>query len=201
MTRTDTAGDPPARDPGAPLRGVRAPADQPAAADHGQRDRRRRDSTDTQTQHREVFRQLGDELSALLKEYEMANEVSHGQFGLHRRIRARTPLTRGVQGSHDAEGGDSPIPLARALGPACARDRRDGSRPAPDRRRGAASCSACSRSRPSSSCSRRSSEGSTRRQPSYARPGSRPRAGAVLHPRHREEREHFDRPARRLRCG
>jgi uncharacterized ferritin-like protein (DUF455 family) len=39
-------------------------------------------STDTQTQHREAFRQLGDELSALLKDYEMADEVSHGQFGL-----------------------------------------------------------------------------------------------------------------------
>lgn len=38
-------------------------------------------STDTQTQHREAFRQMGDEFSALLKDYEMADEVSHGQFG------------------------------------------------------------------------------------------------------------------------
>lgn len=38
-------------------------------------------STDTQTQHREAFRQMGDELSAILKDYEMADEVSHGRFG------------------------------------------------------------------------------------------------------------------------
>lgn len=38
-------------------------------------------STDTQTQHREAFRQMGDGFSALLKDYEMADEVSHGQFG------------------------------------------------------------------------------------------------------------------------
>lgn len=38
-------------------------------------------STDTQTQHRDAFRQMGDEFSALLKDYEMADEVSHGQFG------------------------------------------------------------------------------------------------------------------------
>jgi uncharacterized ferritin-like protein (DUF455 family) len=38
-------------------------------------------STDTQTQHRDAFRQMGDEFSAILKDYEMADEVSHGQFG------------------------------------------------------------------------------------------------------------------------
>jgi uncharacterized ferritin-like protein (DUF455 family) len=38
-------------------------------------------STDTQTQHREAFRQVGDDLSAILKDYEMADEVSHGRFG------------------------------------------------------------------------------------------------------------------------
>lgn len=38
-------------------------------------------STDTQTQHREAFRKMGDELSAILKDYEMADEVSHGRFG------------------------------------------------------------------------------------------------------------------------
>jgi len=38
-------------------------------------------STDTQTQHREAFRQMGDDLSAILKDYEMADEVSHGRFG------------------------------------------------------------------------------------------------------------------------
>jgi uncharacterized ferritin-like protein (DUF455 family) len=84
-------------------------------------------STDTQTQHREAFRQLGDELSALLKDYEMADEVSHGQFGLRwaRRLaeqagesyeeafaRAHRSLEE-FKSSHDAEGGDSPIPLVR----------------------------------------------------------------------------------------
>jgi uncharacterized protein DUF455 len=39
-------------------------------------------STDTQTQHRDAFRELGDELSATLKDYEMADEVIHGRFGL-----------------------------------------------------------------------------------------------------------------------
>src|SRR5699024_7119449 len=38
-------------------------------------------STDTQTQHREAFRKMGDEFSAMLKDYEMADEVGHGQFG------------------------------------------------------------------------------------------------------------------------
>lgn len=39
-------------------------------------------STDTQAQHRDAFRELGDELSATLKDYEMADEVIHGRFGL-----------------------------------------------------------------------------------------------------------------------
>ena len=39
-------------------------------------------STDTQTQHREAFKQLGDDLSALLKDYEMADEIVHGRFGI-----------------------------------------------------------------------------------------------------------------------
>jgi uncharacterized ferritin-like protein (DUF455 family) len=84
-------------------------------------------STDTQTQHREAFRQLGDELSALLKDYEMADEVSHGQFGLRwarwladhtgedyeaALARARRSLEE-FKSSHDAQGGDSPIPLVR----------------------------------------------------------------------------------------
>jgi uncharacterized ferritin-like protein (DUF455 family) len=38
-------------------------------------------STDTQTQHRNAFREIGDELSALLKDYEMADEINHGRFG------------------------------------------------------------------------------------------------------------------------
>jgi hypothetical protein len=84
-------------------------------------------STDTQTQHREAFRQLGDELSALLKDYEMADEVSHGQFGLkwarwlaektgtsyaEAAAQARRSLEE-FKSSHDAEGGASPIPLVR----------------------------------------------------------------------------------------
>jgi uncharacterized ferritin-like protein (DUF455 family) len=84
-------------------------------------------STDTQTQHREAFRQLGDELSALLKDYEMADEVSHGQFGLRWArwlaeqggesyaeafARAHRSLEE-FKSSHDAEGGESPIPLVR----------------------------------------------------------------------------------------
>jgi hypothetical protein len=84
-------------------------------------------STDTQTQHREAFRQLGDELSALLKDYEMADEVSHGQFGVRwsrwlteqtgeNYAEAFTRAHRSLEefkSSHDAEGGDSPIPLVR----------------------------------------------------------------------------------------
>lgn len=84
-------------------------------------------STDTQTQHREAFRQLGDELSALLKDYEMADEVSHGQFGLRWArwladqtgedyaaafTRARRSLEE-FKSTHGDEGGDSPIPLVR----------------------------------------------------------------------------------------
>ena len=84
-------------------------------------------STDTQTQHREAFRQLGDELSALLKDYELADEVSHGQFGLRWSrwlaqqtgesyeeafARARRSLEE-FKSHHDAEGDRSPIPLVR----------------------------------------------------------------------------------------
>lgn len=84
-------------------------------------------STDTQTQHREAFRQLGDELSALLKDYEVADEVSHGQFGLRWAhclaeqtgedymevfANARRVLEE-FKSSHDAEGEPSPIPLLR----------------------------------------------------------------------------------------
>lgn len=84
-------------------------------------------STDTQTQHREAFRQLGDELSALFKDYEMADEVSHGQFGVRwaRWLADQTGADyqaafahahrslEEFKASHDAEGGDSPIPLVR----------------------------------------------------------------------------------------
>lgn len=84
-------------------------------------------STDTQTQHRDAFRQLGDELSALLKDYEMADEVFHGQFGVKwsRRLaaetgqdyeaayaRARASL-EDFKSQHDEEGAASPIPLVR----------------------------------------------------------------------------------------
>ncbi len=84
-------------------------------------------STDTQTQHREAFRQLGDELSALLKDYEMADEVSHGQFGLRwaRWLAEQTGQNydeafasahralEEFKSSHDGEGEASPIPLVR----------------------------------------------------------------------------------------
>ena len=84
-------------------------------------------STDTQTQHRDAFRELGDELSATLKDYEMADEVVHGRFGLvwSRWLADRTgedwsaAYQRAFQaleefkGQHDDEGGDSPIPLIR----------------------------------------------------------------------------------------
>lgn len=84
-------------------------------------------STDTQTQHREAFRELGDDLSSLLKDYEMADEVSHGQFGIRwskwiaKRDnqsyedafqRAHKAL-EDFKSSHDAEGEPSPIPLVR----------------------------------------------------------------------------------------
>lgn len=84
-------------------------------------------STDTQTQHREAFRQLGDELSALLKDYEMADEVVHGQFGVkwsrwlaeqggedyeEQLVAARRSLEE-FKSSHDGEGADAGIPLVR----------------------------------------------------------------------------------------
>ncbi len=84
-------------------------------------------STDTQTQHRDAFRELGDELSATLKDYEMADEVVHGRFGLiwSRWLadrdgedwsaayqRAFSALEE-FKNQHDDEGGDSPIPLVR----------------------------------------------------------------------------------------
>jgi Protein of unknown function (DUF455) len=84
-------------------------------------------STDTQTQHREAFRQLGDDLSALLKDYEMADEVSHGQFGIRwaRWLAERTDqdyetafaaarrALEEFKSSHDREGEPAPIPLLR----------------------------------------------------------------------------------------
>jgi uncharacterized ferritin-like protein (DUF455 family) len=84
-------------------------------------------STDTQTQHREAFRKMGDEFSALLKDYEMADEVSHGQFGERwaRKFceqmgedydaayqRANEALER-FKAKHPEAEGDSPIPLVR----------------------------------------------------------------------------------------
>lgn len=84
-------------------------------------------STDTQTQHRDAFRELGDELSALLKDYEMADEVFHGQFGVKwsrwlaaetgqdyeaAYARAKASL-EDFKSQHDEEGADSPIPLVR----------------------------------------------------------------------------------------
>jgi uncharacterized ferritin-like protein (DUF455 family) len=84
-------------------------------------------STDTQTQHRDAFRELGDELSATLKDYEMADEVIHGRFGVRwahwladrtgesyeeAHKRAYNSLEE-FKGQHDAEGGPSPIPLLR----------------------------------------------------------------------------------------
>lgn len=84
-------------------------------------------STDTQTQHRDAFRRLGDELSALLKDYEMADEVVHGQFGVKwsrwlaeqtgedydaAYARAKASLEE-FKAQHDEEGGASPIPLVR----------------------------------------------------------------------------------------
>jgi hypothetical protein len=84
-------------------------------------------STDTQTQHREAFRQLGDDLTSLLKDYEMADEVSHGQFGIRwsKWIAERDNVSyeeafqrahkalEDFKSSHDAEGQPSPIPLVR----------------------------------------------------------------------------------------
>jgi hypothetical protein len=87
-------------------------------------------STDTQTQHREAFREMGDELSALLKDYEMADEVSHGRFGERwaRQLaemmgvdygdayeRARVALNS-FKAKHPEAEGDSRIPLVRLGG-------------------------------------------------------------------------------------
>jgi uncharacterized ferritin-like protein (DUF455 family) len=84
-------------------------------------------STDTQTQHREAFRQMGDAFSTLLKDYEMADEVSHGQFGERwaRRFceqmgedydiayqRAHEALER-FKAQHPEAEGESAIPLVR----------------------------------------------------------------------------------------
>jgi len=83
-------------------------------------------STDTQTQHREAFRELGDELSAMLKDYEMADEVMHGQFGVKwsrwlaeesgedydTELAASRRSLEEFKSSHDDEGG-SDIPLVR----------------------------------------------------------------------------------------
>jgi uncharacterized ferritin-like protein (DUF455 family) len=84
-------------------------------------------STDTQTQHRDAFRQLGDELSALLKDYEMADEVNHGRFGLKwvrwlldrtgadydaAYARARASMQE-FRSAHDEGDDESPIPLVR----------------------------------------------------------------------------------------
>jgi uncharacterized ferritin-like protein (DUF455 family) len=84
-------------------------------------------STDTQTQHRDSFRELGDELSAILKDYEMADEVSHGRFGIKwaqwlvehtgadygaAYTRARSALDE-FKSMHDDEETESPIPLVR----------------------------------------------------------------------------------------
>jgi uncharacterized ferritin-like protein (DUF455 family) len=84
-------------------------------------------STDTQTQHRDAFRELGDELSAILKDYEMADEVVHGRFGVkwaawlveqtgadydaaYARAHAALEEFKSMHGDDD---GESPIPLLR----------------------------------------------------------------------------------------
>jgi hypothetical protein len=84
-------------------------------------------STDTQTQHRDAFRELGDDLSAILKDYEMADEVVHGRFGVkwaawlvehtgedyhvaHGRANAALQEFKSM---HGEAGGESPIPLLR----------------------------------------------------------------------------------------
>ena len=94
-------------------------------------------STDTQTQHRDAFRKMGDEFSALLKDYEMADEVSHGQFGERwaRKFcaqmgedydtayqRAHEALDR-FKAQHPEAEGESAIPLMR-LGAAESGDQR-----------------------------------------------------------------------------
>jgi hypothetical protein len=84
-------------------------------------------STDTQTQHRDAFRQLGDELSAILKDYEMADEVVHGQFGVQwsrwladasgedyeQALAAARRSLEEFKASHDDEGAETSIPLVR----------------------------------------------------------------------------------------
>lgn len=87
-------------------------------------------STDTQTQHRDAFRELGDELSALLKDYEMADEVVHGRFGLkwarwyadqtgndyeaaYQRAAQALEDFKSMHDAGDEDAGESPIPLVR----------------------------------------------------------------------------------------
>ena len=84
-------------------------------------------STDTQTQHRDAFRELGDELSAILKDYEMADEIVHGQFGgkwarwiaeqsgddMDEALAAARHSLEQFKSMHDDEGGESAIPLVR----------------------------------------------------------------------------------------
>jgi uncharacterized ferritin-like protein (DUF455 family) len=84
-------------------------------------------STDTQTQHRDAFRQMGDELSAILKDYEMADEVVHGRFGLQwsRWLAERTgedydaayerarAAVESFKSEYADDAGESPIPLMR----------------------------------------------------------------------------------------
>jgi uncharacterized ferritin-like protein (DUF455 family) len=84
-------------------------------------------STDTQTQHRDAFLELGDELSATLKDYEMADEVIHGRFGLRwaRWLSERTGESyeqayerayaslEEFKDQYAPDGAPSPIPLLR----------------------------------------------------------------------------------------
>ncbi|MBO0784067.1 MAG: DUF455 family protein [Ktedonobacteraceae bacterium] len=84
-------------------------------------------STDTQTQHREAFLQLGDDLSALFKDYEMADEVNHGRFGIKwaqwlveqtgadyaEALQHAREALQALKGQHQAKSQQSPIPLVR----------------------------------------------------------------------------------------
>ena len=84
-------------------------------------------STDTQTQHREAFRQLGDDLSALLKDYEMADEVSKGSLAsagragsprrtdrtTRRHSRAPTARSKSSRAATTRRAAPSPIPFVR----------------------------------------------------------------------------------------
>ena len=84
-------------------------------------------STDTQTRHRDAFRELGDELSAILKDYEMADEIVHGQFGgkwarwiaeesgddMDEALAAARRSLEQFKSMHDDEGGERAIPLVR----------------------------------------------------------------------------------------